>query len=219
MKRWRYRLRALRWALTATPISGAEDDPPKDDPKPDDKPAPDPAPKPDPEPEPEDSITVKRDEFERLRRKVAEQEQAERERKRKADEEAGKWQDIVSAAEKEAAEAKTKAEEAAAELTAYKRNEKVARVAKRLKFRDPDDAHKFLPERAAEGSESKVEEALRAVADAKPYLVDEGPSRSGKPAGGDGDDDTPPDGDLAEQIENSDDPEQIRKLAEKARAG
>lgn len=110
---------------------------------------------------------------------------AEAERKRKADEDAGNFKEI---AEREKAER----EKAQRELDEERTRARVERIAGRLKFRDPEDVlHRLSDEQRAD--DSNVEKALKALAKEKPYLVTDGETpRQRDLGGGDGGgDDTP----------------------------
>lgn len=155
-----------------------------------------------------------RDELNRLRREAAKRSKKERESKRKQAEESGKWKTLHEETEKERDTAVEERDEAKAELATFKRTLKVSKVAKRLKFNDPDDAHHFLPENAADGTEAEIEKSLRDVLKKKSYLADRGSKRKGKPAGGD-DDDNHTD---ADDIGSLDDPKAIREAVKKSRA-
>jgi hypothetical protein len=143
----------------------------------------------------EDELTPKqRKEYHRLKREAADRAKKDKQDKRKRAEETGKWKEHATDAEKERDDAVEAKEQAEAELSTFKRNLTVSRIAGKLKFNDPDDAHKFLPESAADGNDAQVEKALRKVLKEKPYLKAEGGSRKTKArSGGDDDDSSEPD--------------------------
>jgi hypothetical protein len=156
-----------------------------------------------------------RKEFHRLKREAADRSKKDRETRRKEAEEKGKWKELHTETEKERDEAIDRAEKAEAELATHVRNTKVSKVAKRLKFNDPEDAHHFLPENAADGTEAELEKSLREVLKKKSYLASKGSKRKAKPGGGGDDDDNPTD---ADDIGELDDPKAIREAVKKSRA-
>lgn len=124
---------------------------------------------PDPAPSSE-TITVPKSELDALRRRVGESEKAAR---RAA-------QDAKDAEEKRAAEqgefqklAEQRAQErddALGRLAAQERKTRVAKIAGRLKFRDPEDVIGSLTDEQAD-DDQLAETALTAIAKAKPYLI------------------------------------------------
>lgn len=113
---------------------------------------------------------------------------AEAERQRKADEEAGNHAAIAQR-EKEAREtAERERDEARAESQKLGRTQRVERIAARLKFRDPADVQHHLSDDVLD-DDSKVEKALKDVAKAKPYLVIDGEAQRQSDLNGDGDGD------------------------------
>lgn len=156
-----------------------------------------------------------RNELNRLKREASERKKKDREARRKQAEESGKWQELHKETEKERDEAVDRAEKAEAELASHVRNTKVSKVAKRLKFNDPDDAHHFLPDTAADGTEAEIEKSLREVLKKKSYLASKGSKRKTKPGAGGDEDDNPTD---ADDIASLDDPRAIREAVKKSRA-
>jgi colicin import membrane protein len=157
---------------------------PKPDPAPDPTPAPDPKPDPEPTPDPKpETVTMPKDEAERLRRKVAEADAAERKRKREEEEAAGNHAEVVKGVEGERDSEKSKREGLEAELESERKAATVATVASRLKFNDPADALLHLPADTA-NDEKAIEKALKKVADEKKYLVGGQGSRTAAPGGG-----------------------------------
>lgn len=120
-------------------------------------------------------------ELDKAKRRAAEAEKAKRKAEKAAKqaadakaEEEGKFKELAEQRQKEAEEAK-------AELERVKREGKVMKVAKRLKFRDPDDAARFLSSDVGD-EEADIERELKSVAEEKPYLLEEG-GGGGRPAG------------------------------------
>lgn len=159
-----------------------EDPDPKDpDPKdPDPKDPKDPDPKdPDPkDPDPKDPDP--RDaELERVKRELGKLNKEKRDRERKEAEEAGDHDKIVKQAEQERDEAKAEADAKAAELTTFKAEADVRKVAGTLKFHDAEDAVLRTPSEVAAKGEAAIEKHLRELATKSPHLVGEGKPRSG----------------------------------------
>lgn len=128
-----------------------------------------------------DAVTMSKAEADALRREVAESRRNAKkakdaaeaaERKRLADE--GEFKTLAEQAEQRAVDA----EQRAARL---EQRQLIGTVAGRLKFRDAADAAAHLQAQGVEiTDEQSVENALRALATEKPYLIDTpGPSRTG----------------------------------------
>ncbi len=130
-----------------------------------------------PEPREDPSkVSVSKAELDALRRKVAEGEKAKRkaetetkQREEQRQREQGEYQKLAETKEREAVEAQSR-------LARLERDQRVARIATRLKFRDPQDVVDRLTNDEAE-DDSLAEEALTRIAKAKPYLVDKQPDR------------------------------------------
>lgn len=124
-------------------------------------------------------VRVSKSELARLKRvakeaaetkKRADEEKKRNERKKKQDE--GKWQELVSEAEEKAKTAEQERDEARADLVKYKFNTRVTQVAETLAFKDPSDAHKYLPDNFdLESEEDDIERALKKVLAKKDYLA------------------------------------------------
>lgn len=102
------------------------------------------------------------------------------ERDRKEAEEQGKFKELAETARKEA-------DQAAAKLAQLEQRQAIEKVARKLKFRHPDEAiaHPSLPDDLDRTDEAAVEAALKALAENRPHLVDDGaPGPSGGPGGG-----------------------------------
>jgi len=115
---------------------------------------------------------VDRTELDALRRKVAEGEKAEQEARQREEQrlhEQGEFQKLAEARGREAGEARDK-------LARLERDQRVARIATRLKFRDAGDVVGRLTAEQAE-DDSLAESALNQIAKDKPYLVDKQPDR------------------------------------------
>lgn len=112
----------------------------------------------------------------RRKQKKAEEDAKAAEQKRL--EEEGKHKEL-------AAQEKARADKAEADLAAFKRTQRIERMAAQKKFRDPTDAIANLPADLDRDDDAAVEAALEQIANTKPYLLDTGtPSRTGGPAGG-----------------------------------
>lgn len=171
LERIRERLLFWRWYLTEyVPIAGAADDDDADDSDDDADDSDDD----DEDDSDEDADDQDQDkpldeaEAKRLRKAVADARVAEREAKRKlkkAEEQKakdqGKFKDLYEQekAEREKAEAKAEAAE---------RNGRVEKIAKRLGFQDPSDAHRFLDADVAD--DALIERELKDVLEEKDYL-------------------------------------------------
>lgn len=108
---------------------------------------------------------------------------AEAERQRKADEEAGNFKDIAAREKARAEAAEKKADDLAAERQTEVRERRVERIAARLKFRDAGDVlHRISAENLDD--DSKVEKALKDLAKEKPYLVTDGEKPKTRDLGG-----------------------------------
>lgn len=140
-----------------------------------------------------DETSVNRNELARLRRiakeadeakKKADEEKAAADRKKKQEE--GRWQELVNEAEKGKTEAEKERDAAKAELVDYKFQVAVNRVADRLNFKDPSDAHKFLDNVDKDADEKTLEHELGKVLKAKPYLQGDRKSTGGRGGGKNG---------------------------------
>lgn len=139
-------------------------------------PKPDP---PDPKPDDRDGAMARM----RREKEAAEREkrelQAEIERRdREQAEQAGEW-------EKLAKQYETERDQARKDLADLKAQIKVEGIAKRLKFRNTDEAIALLPTDTDRADEAAVSAALEALAENRPHLLDNGaPGPTGLPAGG-----------------------------------
>jgi outer membrane biosynthesis protein TonB len=199
---WAEMQRELR--ESGVPLNDGDPDPaptPDPDPKPDPDPTPAPDPKPDPEPKPDPaSVTLPKDEAERLRRLDREDKQ----RQRKAQEEAGKHAEIVQQVEKERDEKDAALAEKDAELATLRNGSAIRDVAGRLNFHDAEDAVLRTPSEIAEKGDAAIEKHLRDLAKKSPHLIGTGAPRNSAsvdPAGGgEGDQLTSTEGMTPEQI-------------------
>lgn len=138
---------------------------------------------------PEDLMELKRSEYERLRRIAREQETAEKKREReerKAQEkrrrEQGQFDELLSEKDEQIRTVEGERDEARYQLDAFKRQVRVTEAAKRLGFKDPEDAFRYLSDEDTE-DEATTERALKALSKRKSYLVNERKS-TGAPVGG-----------------------------------
>lgn len=126
----------------------------------------------------DDVLELRRSDYERLRQIAREHETQvkkaateEATRKRQQQIEQGKFEEML----REEAETRlaTEAERDTArdELAAERRNRRVEGVAKRLGFKDPEDAMAFISNEDGD-DDSATERALKKLARKKPYLVD-----------------------------------------------
>lgn len=173
-------LQTLWLALSAEPIRGADDDADDDDKDAADKDSDD-ADDDSKSDDDEDSDKDKDPESAQLRRKLAEARKAEREankKLKKAEEQKakdeGKWKDLAEQREREKEEAEEK-------LAKAESARAVEKVAKRLEFEDPDDAHRFLDADVDADDEAGIERELKAVLEAKPHLKKDERSRGSGP--------------------------------------
>jgi hypothetical protein len=132
----------------------------------------------------DDNVTLPKGEVERLRREVADAAKKERERKRKAAEEAGDHQKVVQGVEEERDEKDRELEDARKELAQFKAQVLVTKIASNLNFHDAEDAVLRVPAEVAEKGEAAIEKHLRDLIKKSPHLVGEGSPRSGAPVGG-----------------------------------
>jgi hypothetical protein len=137
-----------------------------------------------------------RNELNRLKREESERRKKDKAEKKRRAEESGKWKEHAEESEKRADKAEEDAETAKTELARFKREINVSKIARKLKFNDPDDALAFLSEDAADGDEKQVEKALKKVLKEKPYLKGSGGSRRTRGGGGGEDDDDSSEPDL-----------------------
>lgn len=138
----------------------------------------------------------------RLKREAAERDRKERETQRKRDEEEGKYKELYER-ERDRAE---KADEA---LATERQARLVSRVAKRLKFHDPEDAVRYL-DKEDMTDERTIERRLESVSTEKKWLV----NASGRTGGShdDDDDDTGRERERQSSRDNGDE-QQDRELA------
>jgi colicin import membrane protein len=181
------RLRASGVPTNAGPVPT----PPAPDPTP---PAPDPtpAPAPDPTPKPDGWTPPSKAEWDNLQRQNRETadtlkklKDAEDERQRKADEEAGNHKAIAEREKQRADEAEARAKAAEEARQKDVRERRVEKIARRLKFRDPDDVMHRLSDDVLD-DDSKVEKALKDLATEKAYLVENGETPRQRDVTGDG---------------------------------
>lgn len=136
---------------------------------------PNPAPEPDPDSTPDPpkpDTSGLENEVHRLRRLLAKHEKdaKDAEDKRKAEE--GKWQQLAEERERERDGARS-------ELTKFQREQRVTEAAKKLNFRDPSDAHRFLDSDAMD-DDKLLKPALEQLAKDRRYLIaDEPPPQPG----------------------------------------
>lgn len=114
-------------------------------------------------------VSIDRAELAALRRNVAEGEKAKRKAEEKRLREQGEYQKIAETKDREATEAQQR-------LAKFERDQRVAQIARRLKFRDPQDVVGSLTSEQAE-DDLLAEERLAQIAKAKPYLIDMPPER------------------------------------------
>jgi hypothetical protein len=127
-----------------------------------------------------DVLTIPKSEWDNLQRERRESadalkklQDAEAERQRKADEEAGNYREIAEREKARADAAEAEKTKLAEERQADARDRRVERIARRLNFRDPTDVTHRLSADVLD-DDSKVEKALKDVAKEKPYLVTDG---------------------------------------------
>lgn len=148
--------------------------------------------------EPKGEVAVLRAEVQRLRRKDAEREKerrkAEREAKRAEDDrkaEQGQWRQLAEEAKERVAELEAEIAERDRKEAEREQRATVTAVAERLNFRRPSRAYALLVDELGGQDEASdtladeqlVDAALRRMAKAEPYLVDQ-QRRSGAPVGG-----------------------------------
>lgn len=141
--------------------------------------------------EDKDRLTLSKSEYERLRRIAREHDQAEKKRlkdeeknKERLRKEQGQYEELLREKDDRIAEVEGERDQARYELDQFKRRVRVTEAAKRLNFKDPDDAFRFLSDEDTE-DEVTTERSLKRVAKQKPYLVSERRS-TGAPVSGDG---------------------------------
>jgi hypothetical protein len=144
--------------------------------------------------DPEGFVRMPRSEVQRLRREarearktVKQREREERERREKdlADQE--KWKDLAESREERVTELEGEIEALKMESTKNERKGIIVKVAKRLNFEYPEDAHRFLDSDDMEDEQS-VESALKVVLRDRPKLKSKRRG-SGAPIPGDESDD------------------------------
>lgn len=140
---------------------------------------------------PEDVMELKRSEYERLRRIAREQEVAEKKREKdekkeqeKRRREQGQFDELLKEKDEQIVTIEAERDEAKFQLDSFKRQVRVTEAAKRLGFKDPEDAFRYLSDEDTE-DDSTTERALKALSKRKAYLVNERKS-TGAPVGGDG---------------------------------
>lgn len=141
----------------------------------------------------DDFVRMPKGEAARLRKEAADaaKEKREREKKDKAEREKqqaqqGQFEEMAAEAKKErdeAVEAKEKAEKALAD---FKSEIGIEKVAKRLNFKDPGDAHLFLTAEERAMDENGIERGLKRVLREKSYLKSDRPDTGGGHGGGGG---------------------------------
>lgn len=139
----------------------------------------------------DDLMELKRSEYERLKRIAREKDRDEKNReKREAKErekrqrEAGQYEDLLKEKDEKIVSTEAERDEARYQLDAFKRQVRVSEAAKRLGFKDPEDAFRYLSDEDTE-DDATTERALKALSKRKAYLVNERKS-TGAPVNGDG---------------------------------
>lgn len=143
------------------------------------------------------TVSIPRSEWDNLQRQNRESreqlkklQEAEAERQRKADEEAGNHRAIAEREQKRAEEAERKAAEREQELQTERRTNRGHRIATNLRFHDPSEAIALLRDAGQAESldaDESAEKALKALAEKKPHLVrDADKSRQRDLGNGDG---------------------------------
>lgn len=140
---------------------------------------------------PDDRMDLSRSEYERLRRIAREhdkatkdREKAERDAKEKQRRAEGQYEELLKEKDEQIRTTEGERDEAKYQLDAFKRQVRVMEAAKRLGFKDPEDAFRYLSDEDTE-DDTTTERALKRLAKNKTYLVNERRS-SGAPVGGDG---------------------------------
>jgi hypothetical protein len=136
-------------------------------------------------------VRIPKDEAARLRRENREARDKERERERKEKEreekdkaEKGRWEEIAQDREKERDAAIKERDDAQEELQSYKRQQRVTKIAQRLMFIDPADAHLYISNEEMD-DDDRTERALKRVLREKKHLKSN-KAPTGVPAGGGG---------------------------------
>jgi hypothetical protein len=139
----------------------------------------------------DDVLEVSRGDYERLRQVAREHDAAQKKaakdeaaRKRKQQQEEGRFEEMMREEAESRAAIEAERDQARTELATERRQRAVESVAKRLGFKDAEDANAFLSPDDAE-DEISIERALKRIAKKKPYLVDTR-RPTGVPVGGDG---------------------------------
>src|SRR5204863_2264425 len=92
---------------------------------------------------------------------------------RKKAQEEGRWQDLISDAEKERDDAFKERDEARDELVSFKKKVLVTEAAQSVGFKDPTDAFHYLPDDFEDYEEKDLlERALKRILRDKDYLKD-----------------------------------------------
>lgn len=138
-----------------------------------------------------DEVPLRRSEYERLKRIAREHERSQKQRqkeeqklKEKQRREQGQYEELLKEKDDAIASVEAERDEARYQLDAFKRRVRVTEAAKRLGYKDPEDAFRFLSDEDSE-DENSTERALKRLARSKPYLVVERRS-TGAPVNGDG---------------------------------
>lgn len=125
----------------------------------------------------DDSITVSKNEIHRLRRKAREADEKEKKAKKESEEtdkkkkrEEGRYQELLDEEKAKTGTETERADKAEGELKSFKFQVAVNRVATRVGFRDPSDAHLFLSQEMEDADEKDLERALKKVLEGKTYL-------------------------------------------------
>lgn len=138
----------------------------------------------------DDHVKMPKGEAERLRRVAADAAKAQRKAEKEARDrtekerrEAGQYEDIITEKDEEVQAAQERAEAAQYELDEFRRQSRIMSAATRQRFKDPDDAVKFLNEDDT-ADDVSTERALKRLAREKPYLVDRSTSTGAPITGG-----------------------------------
>lgn len=140
----------------------------------------------------DDTVSVSKNEIHRLRRKAREADEKEKKAKRDQDEsdkkkkrEEGRYQELLDEEKTKTVQETERADKAENELKSYRFQVAVNKVATRVGFRDPSDAHLFLSQEMEDADEKDLERALKKVLEGKTYLKAER-SASGTAGNGNG---------------------------------
>jgi hypothetical protein len=139
----------------------------------------------------DDRVPLTRSEYERLKRIAREHDRDKKRRDREEQKnkdrlkkEQGQYEELIAEKEEQIKNTEAERDEARYQLDAYKRRVRVTEAAKRLGFKDPDDAFRFLSDEDTE-DEVSTERALKRLSKSKAYLVADRRA-TGAPVGGDG---------------------------------